>query len=381
MKQLITSESVTEWHPDKICDQISDAVLDECLKQDPESRVAAETATKNWAVWVFGEITTKWFVDVDKIVRNTLKNIWYDDWSKWIDYKNCGVFSSIIPQSEDIKQWVDENNWLHTEQWAWDQWMMFWYACDETEEHMPLPISLAHKLSQKLAEVRKNWTIPYLWPDWKSQVTIEYENEEPKRIDTIVISNQHKDWIEHSRIEKDIKEFVIEPICENLMNNDTKIYINPTGSFIVGWPQWDAWLTWRKIIVDTYWGIWRHGWWAFSWKDPSKVDRSGAYIARYIAKNMVASWIARKCEVQLAYAIWVAKPVSIWVNTFNTSEIEENKIIEIIKKVFPTKPADIIDKLGLKSPIYSKTASYWHFGRDLFPWEKLDKVEEIKKMI
>ncbi len=381
MKQLITSESVTEWHPDKICDQISDAVLDECLRQDPESRVAAETATKNGAVWVFGEITTKWFVDIDKIVRETLKTIWYDEWNKWIDYKNCGIFSSIIPQSENIKQWVDENNWLHTEQGAGDQWMMFWYACDETKEYMPLPISLAHKLSQKLAEFRKNGTIPYLGPDGKSQVTIEYENNKPIKIDTIVISNQHKEWIEHSKIVEDIKKHVINPICHKLMDEQTNIYINPTWSFIIGWPQWDAWLTWRKIIVDTYWGVGKHGGGAFSWKDPSKVDRSGAYIARYIAKNIVASWFAKTCEVQLAYAIWVAKPVSIWVNTFDTGIISDDKIADIIEKVFPIKPADIIKKLGLKSPIYSKTASYWHFGRDCFPWEKLDKVDELKKLI
>ena len=380
-KELFTSESVTEGHPDKLCDQISDAILDECLRQDPNSRVAVETATKNGTVWVFGEITTHGFVDVDNIVRKTLKEIGYVKTSQGIEYENCGVLSSIIPQSPDISQGVTKSKGLHKEQGAGDQGLMFGYACDETKEFMPLPITLAHKLAKRLAFVRKKKLIPYLGPDGKSQVTIEYANGKPKRIEAIVVSNQHDKNIKHARIRKDILKYVVKPICGKLMDSKTKIHINATGAFIIGGPQGDAGLTGRKIIVDTYGGIGRHGGGAFSGKDPSKVDRSAAYAARYIAKNIVAADLAKELEVQLAYAIGVAEPVSLWVNTFGTGKITDDKIINLIKKHFPLKPADIISKLKLKRPIYRKTAAYGHFGRSDpdFTWEKLDKVDVLKK--
>ncbi len=378
-KELFTSESVTEGHPDKICDQVSDAILDECLRQDPNSRVAVETATKNGAVWVFGEITTNGFVDVDKIVRKTLKEIGYIKASQGIEYENCGVFSSIIPQSPDISQGVTKSK--NKEQGAGDQGMMFGYACDETKEFMPLPIVLAHKLTKKLATVRKNKIIPYLGPDGKSQVTIEYVNGKPKRIEAIVVANQHDKNIRQSRIKKDILKHVVKPVCCKLIDSKTKIHINATGVFIIGGPQGDAGLTGRKIVVDTYGGVGRHGGGAFSGKDPSKVDRSAAYAARYIAKNLVAAGLAKELEVQLAYAIGVAEPVSLWVNTFGTAKISNDKIINLIKKYFPLKPADIIRHLKLKRPIYKKTAAYGHFGRNDpdFTWEKLDKVSVLKK--
>jgi S-adenosylmethionine synthetase len=380
-KELFTSESVTEGHPDKICDQISDAILDSCLKQDKNSRVAVETATKNGAVWVFGEISTDAYVDIDKTVRTTLKQIGYTKTSQGIEYENCGVFSSIIPQSKDISQGVSQGKGLHKEQGAGDQGLMFGYACKETKELMPLPIILAHKLTKRLAQVRKNKTIPYLGPDGKSQVTIEYENRKPKRIQAIVISNQHDKKIKYSKIKKDILKNVINPICKNLIDKKTKIHINPTGAFIIGGPQGDAGLTGRKIIVDTYGGMGRHGGGAFSGKDPSKVDRSAAYAARYIAKNIVGAGLADEVEVQLAYAIGVAKPVSIWINSFGTAKISNEKIIKLIKKHFPLKPNEIIKQLKLKRPIYQKTAAYGHFGRNDpdFTWEKLDKVEILKK--
>ena len=380
---LFTSESVTEGHPDKLCDQISDAILDECLRQDRDSRVAVESAAKNGTIWVFGEITTKGYVDVNEIVRTTLKNIGYTKAEHGIEYKNCGILSSIIPQSPDICQGVTSDTGLHKEQGAGDQGIMFGYACDETPELMPLPIMLAHKLTAKLAEVRKNKTIPYLGPDGKSQVTIEYKNDKPVRVHTIVISNQHDEGIEHAKIVEDIKKFVINEVCTKMIDEETTIHVNPTGQFVIGGPQGDAGLTGRKIIVDTYGGVGRHGGGAFSGKDPSKVDRSAAYAARYIAKNIVAAGIARRFEVQLSYAIGIAKPLNIWVNTFGTSEIEEEKIIEIINKVFPLTPADIIEELKLKNPIYLKTASYGHFGREEkeFYWEKTDKVDEIKNLL
>jgi len=380
-KELFTSESVTEGHPDKLCDQISDAILDDCLRQDPNSRVAVETATKNGAVWVFGEITTEGYVDVDKIVRNTLKEIGYVKTSQGIEYENCGVFSSIIPQSPDISQGVTKSKGLHKEQGAGDQGLMFGYACDETKEFMPLPIMLAHRLTKRLAIVRKNKTLPYLGPDGKSQITIEYANGKPKRIEAIVVSNQHDKNIKYKRIRRDILKHVIKPICNKLMDSKTKIHINPTGAFIIGGPQGDAGVTGRKIIVDTYGGVGRHGGGAFSGKDPSKVDRSAAYAARYIAKNIVAAGLAKELEVQLAYAIGVAEPVSIWVNTFGTGKLSDDKIISLIKKYFPLKPADMIKHLKLKRPIYKKTVAYGHFGRSDpdFTWEKLDKVDVLKK--
>ncbi|MEA1972457.1 MAG: methionine adenosyltransferase [Candidatus Cloacimonadota bacterium] len=380
---LFTSESVTEGHPDKICDQISDAVLDDCLMQDSESRVAVECATKNGTVWVFGEITTEGYVDVNEIVRDTLKEIGYTKTKYGIEYKNCGILSSIIPQSPDISQGVTDKEGLFTEQGAGDQGIMFGFACNETAELMPLPITLAHQLSAKLAEVRKNNSIPYLGPDGKSQVTIEYKDNKPKRVHTIVISNQHDEGIAHQQITDDITKKVIKKVCTNLIDDETKIYINPTGSFIIGGPQGDAGLTGRKIIVDTYGGMGRHGGGAFSGKDPSKVDRSAAYAARYIAKNIVAAGVADKFEVQLSYAIGYSEPLNIWVNTFDTSDFEEDEIIEVIQKVFPLKPAEIIKALNLKRPIFKKTAAYGHFGRSDkdFYWERTDKVDEIKKLL
>ncbi len=381
MKELFTSESVTEGHPDKVCDQISDAILDECLKQDPDSRVAVESAAKNGCVWVFGEITTDGYVDVNKIVRDTLRGIGYTKTSYGIESENCGVLSSIIPQSQDISQGVTTDQGLHKEQGAGDQGMMFGYACNETPELMPLPIMLAHKLAKKLAEVRKKGELPYLGPDGKSQVTIEYVEGIPKRIEAVVVSNQHDKDVEYSVLKNDIIKKVIEPICKEYIDENTKIHVNPTGAFIIGGPQGDAGLTGRKIIVDTYGGMGRHGGGAFSGKDPSKVDRSAAYAARYIAKNIVAAGIADRFEVQLSYAIGVAEPVGIWVNTFGTGKLKEDEIVELIKKHFPLKPAEIISHLKLKRPIYQKTASYGHFGREEpeFTWEFTDKVDVLKK--
>ena len=381
MKSLFTSESVTEGHPDKICDQISDAILDECLRQEPESRVAAETATKNGAVWVFGEVTTHGFVDVDKIVRKTLRDIGYTHSKLGIDAENCGVFSSIVPQSPDISQGVSSGKGLHKEQGAGDQGMMFGYAVNETPQLMPLPIMLAHGLTKKLAEVRKNGTLSYLGPDGKSQVTVEYEDIVPQRVHTIVVSNQHSPDVTHDKIKADIIKYVIKPVCGEYIDNETTIHVNPTGIFIVGGPQADAGLTGRKIIVDTYGGMGRHGGGAFSGKDPSKVDRSAAYCARYIAKNIVAAELAKECEVQLAYAIGVAEPVSVFVNTFGTGKIPDDKLMAIVCEVFPLTPNGIINHLKLRRPIYELTAAYGHFGRELeeFTWEKTDKVDILKK--
>ena len=378
---LFTSESVTEGHPDKICDQISDAILDECLRQDPQSRVGVETCAKTGMVLVAGEITTKAYVDIPKVVRQTLKEIGYTKSSHGIEYETCAVLVHLEEQSPDISQGVTEGTGEFQEQGAGDQGMMFGYACDETPELMPLPIQLAHKLTERLALVRKIDEIPYLGPDGKSQVTIEYENDKPKRIDTIVISNQHSAQIDHATIKRDILEKVIRPICKDLMDEETKIFVNPTGSFIRGGPYADAGLTGRKIIVDTYGGMGRHGGGAFSGKDPTKVDRSAAYAARYIAKNIIAAKLAEKCEVQLAYAIGVAEPVSINVNTFGTGKIEDEKLSELARKHFPTKPHDILEVLNLRRPIYKKTASYGHFGRENedFTWEKTDKVEILKQ--
>ncbi|MCF7862052.1 methionine adenosyltransferase [Candidatus Woesearchaeota archaeon] len=380
-KYLFSSESVTEGHPDKICDQVSDAVLDECLRQDKNSRVAAETAVKNGAVWVFGEITTKGFVDIDKIVRNTLKKIGYDHSKLGIDYENCGVFCSIIPQSHDIAVGVNADKVTRRMQGAGDQGMMFGYACTETEELMPMPIIFAHKLTKKLSEVRKNGVIPYLGPDGKSQVTVEYDNDVPKRVHTVVVSNQHAEGIEKERIRKDIIEHVIKPVCGDYLDSKTIFLVNPTGEFVIGGPQADAGLTGRKIIVDTYGGMGRHGGGAFSGKDPSKVDRSAAYMARYIAKNIVAAGIANRFEIEISYAIGVAEPLSLWVDTFGTGKLDNEQILKLIRKHFPLTPQGIIAHLNLKRPIFEKTAAYGHFGRNEsdFTWEKIDKVDVLKK--
>ncbi len=378
---LFTSESVTEGHPDKICDQISDAILDECLRQDPESRVGAEACTKTGMVLIAGEITTKANLNIPKIVRQTLKEIGYTKSSHGIEYETCAVLVHLDEQSPDISQGVTQGEGEFKEQGAGDQGMMFGYACNETPELMPLPIQLAHKLTQRLSLVRKIRDLPYLGPDGKSQVTIEYENDSPKRIETIVISNQHSEQIDQATLRKDIREKVINPVCKNLIDEKTKIYINPTGKFVRGGPFADAGLTGRKIIVDTYGGMGRHGGGAFSGKDPTKVDRSAAYAARYIAKNIVAAKLADKCEVQLAYAIGVAEPVSININTYQTNKVPEELLAKLAKKHFPTKPQDIINKLNLRRPIYKKTAAYGHFGREDkdFTWEKTDKIEILKQ--
>ena len=390
-KVLFTSESVTEGHPDKVCDQISDAVLDEILKVDPVARVACETLTTTGIVMVVGEITTSEYVDIQSIVRNVLKDIGYTRAKYGFDALTCSVVTSINEQSRDIALGVDNaleykkgNEDKDNSVGAGDQGMMFGYACTETEEFMPLPITLAHKLSKRLSYVRKNNILSYLRPDGKSQITVEYIDGIPTRIEAIVVSTQHSPSVKTEQIEKDIKEVVInEVIPSNLIDENTKIYVNPTGRFEIGGPMGDAGLTGRKIIVDTYGGFGRHGGGAFSGKDPTKVDRSGAYMARYIAKNIVASGICEKLEIGISYAIGVAKPLSIYVDTFGTGKISDDKIIEIVKKVFDLRPAAIIDILDLRRPIYRQIAAYGHFGRnDLdLPWERLDKIEEIKKLI
>ncbi len=390
-KRLFTSESVTEGHPDKICDQISDAVLDAIFEQDPQARVACETAVTTGMVMVMGEISTQCYVDIPKVVRNTIKDIGYDRAKFGFDSETCAVLTSIDEQSADIAMGVDKALEAKTGEMseaqiqaigAGDQGMMFGFACDETPELMPMPITLAHKLSKKLSEVRKDGTLDYLRPDGKSQVTVEYDGDRPVRVDTIVISTQHGPDVSHEIIERDMMEFVIKPVIPaNLLDSDTKYFINPTGRFVVGGPQGDSGLTGRKIIVDTYGGYARHGGGAFSGKDPTKVDRSAAYAARYVAKNIVAAGIARKCEVQLAYAIGVAKPVSVLVDTFGTSVIPEEKISELVNKHFDLRPAGIIKTLDLRRPIFRKTAAYGHFGRNDadFTWERTDVAEILKK--
>lgn len=381
-KIILSSESVTEGHPDKMCDIISDAILDEALRQDKYSRVAVETGTKNGGVMVFGEMTTNGYVDIPSVVRGAIKDIGYTDSSYGIEWETCSVWVQITAQSPDISQGVSEGKGLHKKQGAGDQGMMYGFACNETKELMPLSITLAHKLTKKLSDVRKNGDISYLRPDGKSQVSIEYDkNGKPLRADTIVVSTQHDDMISHDRIRKDILEEVIKPVCKKWIDKDTIFHVNPTGAFVRGGPYADAGLTGRKIIVDTYGGVGRHGGGAFSGKDPTKVDRSAAYAARYIAKNIVAAGIADKCEIQLAFAIGVAEPVSINIDCFGTNKIPIHRIEDIVGEFFSLTPSEIIRHLNLRRPIFKKTAAYGHFGRDDpdFTWEKTDKADLIRK--
>jgi S-adenosylmethionine synthetase len=381
-KKIISSESVTEGHPDKMCDIISDSILDEALRQDKDSRVAIETGTKNGGVMVFGEMTTNAYIDIPRVVREAIKDIGYTDSSYGIEWETCSVWVQITEQSPDISQGVTEKTGLHKEQGAGDQGMMYGYACNETKELMPLPISLAHKLTRQLSRIRREQTIPYLRPDGKSQVSIEYnEKGEPIRANTIVVSTQHDGGISHEKIKKDIIKHVITPICEEWIDKNTIFHVNPTGEFVRGGPYADAGLTGRKIIVDTYGGVGRHGGGAFSGKDPSKVDRSAAYAARYIAKNLIAAGFADVCEIQLAYAIGVAEPVSINVDCFGTEKIKIDKIEKFVRDYFPLTPHEIISHLDLKRPIYKQTASYGHFGRNEpdFTWEKTDKASVLCK--
>ncbi len=389
-KFLFTSESVTEGHPDKICDKISDAVLDAMLSQDPMSRVACETTVTTGQVLVMGEITSKAQVNIPEIVRNTILEIGYDDSAKGFDGNTCAVLVALDKQSTDIALGVDNsmeikegNDDDYNLNGAGDQGMMFGFACDETPELMPMPISMANKLAVQLTKVRKDGTLPYLRADGKTQVTVEYDDDRnPVRIDAIVISSQHSSEVELAQIRKDVKKYVIEPIVPaNLVDENTKIFVNPTGRFVIGGPMGDSGLTGRKIIVDTYGGYSRHGGGAFSGKDPTKVDRSAAYAARYVAKNIVAAGLAKKCEIQLAYAIGVAKPVSVMVDTFGTGVLKDSELGDIINEVFDLRPAAIIDNLKLRNPIYKQLAAYGHVGRtdcDVM-WEKTDKVEILKE--
>ncbi len=391
-KRLFTSESVTEGHPDKICDQISDAILDELMKQDPMSRVACETSITTGLVLVMGEITTKGYVDIQKVVRETIREIGYDRAKYGFDCDTCGVITALDEQSSDIAMGVDKaleakENKMSDEELdaigAGDQGMMFGYATNETEEYMPYPIALAHKLALKLTEVRKNGTLSYLRPDGKTQVTVEYdENGKPVRLDAVVLSTQHDAEVSQEQIHKDIKKYVFDPVLpKDMVDENTKFFINPTGRFVIGGPNGDSGLTGRKIIVDTYGGYARHGGGAFSGKDCTKVDRSAAYAARYVAKNIVAAGLADKCEIQLSYAIGVAHPTSIMVDTFGTGKLSNEKFVEIIRENFDLRPAGIIKMLDLRRPIYKQTAAYGHFGRhDIdVPWEKTDKVDILAK--
>lgn len=391
-KRLFTSESVTEGHPDKICDQISDAILDELMKQDPMSRVACETSITTGLVLVMGEITTKGYVDIQKIVRETIREIGYDRAKYGFDCDTCGVITALDEQSTDIAMGVDKaleakENKMSDEELdaigAGDQGMMFGYATNETEEYMPYPIALAHKLALKLTEVRKNGTLDYLRPDGKTQVTVEYdENGKPVRLDAVVLSTQHDAEVSQEQIHEDIKKYVFDPVLpKDMVDENTKFFINPTGRFVIGGPNGDSGLTGRKIIVDTYGGYARHGGGAFSGKDCTKVDRSAAYAARYVAKNIVAAGLADKCEIQLSYAIGVAHPTSIMVDTFGTGKLSDEKLVEIIRENFDLRPAGIIKMLDLRRPIYKQTAAYGHFGRhDIdVPWEKTDKVDVLSK--
>ncbi|WP_278712448.1 methionine adenosyltransferase [Eubacterium ventriosum] len=392
-KRLFTSESVTEGHPDKICDQISDAILDELMRQDPMSRVACETAITTGLVLVMGEITTKGYVDIQKVVRETIREIGYDRAKYGFDCDTCGVITALDEQSADIALGVDKaleakENKMTDEEidaiGAGDQGMMFGYATNETEEYMPYPISLAHKLTRKLTEVRKNGTLKYLRPDGKSQVTVEYdENGKPSRLDAVVLSTQHDPEVSQEQIHEDIKKYVFDTVLpQDMIDENTKFFVNPTGRFVIGGPHGDSGLTGRKIIVDTYGGYARHGGGAFSGKDCTKVDRSAAYAARYVAKNIVAAGLADKCEIQLSYAIGVAHPTSVMVDTFGTGKLNDEKLVEIIRENFDLRPAGIIKMLDLRRPIYKQTAAYGHFGRNDIdvPWEKTDKVEMLQNI-
>lgn len=392
-KRLFTSESVTEGHPDKIADQVSDAILDEILKDDPNARVACETTVTTGMALISGEISTTTYVDIPKVVRETIKDIGYTRAKYGYDSQTMAVLTAIDEQSPDIAQGVDKaleyRNEISEEEieatGAGDQGLMFGYATDETDTYMPLPIFLSHQLAKRLSDVRKDEILDYLRPDGKVQVTVEYdEDDQPRRIDTIVVSTQHAEDVELAQIEKDIKTHVIYPTVDKaLLDEETKFYINPTGRFVIGGPQGDAGLTGRKIIVDTYGGYARHGGGCFSGKDPTKVDRSAAYAARYVAKNIVAAGLAKQCEVQLAYAIGVAEPVSISINTFDTGKVSEARLVEAVRKHFDLRPAGIIKMLDLKQPIYKQTAAYGHFGRTdvLLPWEKSDKVNLLKDAV
>ena len=379
-EMLFTSESVTEGHPDKISDQISDAILDAMLEQDSGSRVACETMVTTGMVVVAGEVTTKAWVDMQKVVRDTVEEIGYTDSNMGFDFNTCAVLISLDKQSPDIAQGVNEGEGAHTEQGAGDQGLMFGYACDETPELMPLPIQLAHRLTERLSHVRKDGTLNYLRPDGKSQVTVRYVEGKPVSVEAVVISTQHAEDVTQEQLHEDILKHVIKYVIpEQYLGDSTQYHINPTGVFVIGGPQGDCGLTGRKIIVDTYGGMGRHGGGAFSGKDPSKVDRSAAYAARHVAKNVVAAGLASRCEVQLAYAIGVAEPVSVSVETFGTNKIEESKIIELILSNFELKPAGLIRELNLLRPIYQKTAAYGHFGRELpeFTWEATDKANDL----
>ena len=393
-KRLFTSESVTEGHPDKMCDAISDAILDALMEKDPMSRVACETATTTGLVMVMGEITTKAYVDIPRIVRDTVREIGYTRAKYGFDADTCGVITTIDEQSADIALGVDKaleakEHKMSEEELdaigAGDQGMMFGFATDETEEYMPYPIALAHKLARQLTKVRKDGTLTYLRPDGKTQVTVEYdENDRPVRLDAVVLSTQHDPEVTQEQIHEDVKKYVFDPILpKEMVDENTKFFINPTGRFVIGGPHGDSGLTGRKIIVDTYGGYARHGGGAFSGKDCTKVDRSAAYAARYVAKNLVAAGLARKCEIQLSYAIGVAHPTSIMVDTFGTGKLSDNRLVEIIRENFDLRPAGIIKMLDLRRPIYKQTAAYGHFGRnDLdLPWEKLDRVDTLKKYL